>query len=607
MGSVEMKRKQIGENILEYMRILGYCLRLSWNASECYTVLRILCEVIPPLLGIAGSFLGKYLLDLFAKRLGIEESPKEFYILIGCILLISIFQNVTEKMKQYIQMMHNELINERLSLMLMQRSSTVDMEYFDCTEYYDKLQASVRDLGSISQILWNTMTFLGACISLTVVFVVLWTAKPVYAVLLAVTAVPHSFFSTRYTKSLYELSMDQMNAERKKAYLQGITLDRRYAQDIRLFGIGGMLQERYHRIWQEVFGKKKTVLRKKTVITALFACLPEVVMAVIGMDIGIRIFAGTATVGDYSLYMGMLRQFLTAFFMMVYALTNVYDNRLRIVNLKWVLAIKNKISDSGTRRLSSVNEIIFEHVSFSYPETHRQVLKDVSFSLKKDEKTVFVGMNGAGKTTLIKLLLRLYEPDAGYIKINGIDIKEYRITDLRKNFSVYFQEMGNYSMSLYENIEISDIGRKDIAAVMQALEQSCGGDILEKAAHGLDTGLTRLFDKDGLELSGGQFQKIALARCLYRRHTVLVLDEPSSNLDPKTEHDIFEHLKQVSDGKLTIFTSHRLSNISLADKIIVLEQGRVVEEGTQDELLKKNNQFAKLYQYQSKKFKAGEE
>lgn len=520
-------------------------------------------------MGIAGSFLGKYLLDLFAGQSAIEKSLREIFILTGCILLINIFQNAAEKIKQYIQTMHTELIDEKLSLMLMHRSSTVDMEYFDCTEYYDKLQAAVRDFHSISQILWNAMTFLGTCISLAVVFAVLWIARPLYAVLLVITAVPYSIFSTRYTKSLYDLSMEQMNAERKKSYFQGLTLDRRYAQDVRIFGIGGMLQQKYHVIWHEVFENRKSVLRKKTAFTVLFACLPEIVMA--------------------------------------YAFTNVYDNRLRIENLKWVVAIKNKILDLGTKKLSYVDEIIFDHVSFSYPQTDRPVLKDVSFCLKKEEKTVFVGMNGSGKTTVIKLLLRLYEPEAGCIKINGIDIKEYRIDDLRKNFSVYFQEMGNYCMTIYENIEISDMERKDNEAVRQALEQSCCGDIMEKAVQGLNTGITRLFDKEGLELSGGQFQKIALARCFYRRHTVLVLDEPSSNLDPKTEHDIFENLKQVTEGKMTIFTSHRLSNVALADKIIVLERGQVTEEGTHDELLKKNGQYARLYQYQSKKFKTGEE
>ena len=214
-------------------------------------------------------------------------------------------------------------------------------------------------------------------------------------------------------------------------------------------------------------------------------------------------------------------------------------------------------------------------------------MNNVSLRFRKTEKTVLVGVNGSGKTTIIKLLLRLYEPDSGRILVNGVDIKEYRLESLRRNFSVYFQEMGNYCMSLYENVIIGDAEREDEQAVYKALEQSCCGDILDKAIYGLNTNLMRMFDKDGLELSGGQYQKIALARCLYRRSTVLVLDEPSSNLDPKAEHDIFEQIRQLSDNKLTIFTSHRLSNVSLADRIIVLEHGCVVEEGTQKELLEK--------------------
>lgn len=598
--------KRLLKNVIESVKILMYCLKLSWNASGVYTMLRMFCSIVPPLMGIMGSFLSKYLLDLLADKLGTGKVPEVFFLLIGGICTIKILQNLSDKVEQYIQIIHNEIMNEKLAMMLMQRSCSADMEYFDNAEYYDKLQASARDSYSIAQILWNAMSFVGACFSFVGVFVVLWAAKPIYALLLTLTAIPHGMIATRYTKTLYNLSMEQINAERKKSYIQGITLEKRYAQDIRLFHIGKLLREKYYNIWKEVFTKRKQVLRKKTVVTIVFSCLPGIITVVVGMDIGLRIFAGTASIGDYSLYMGMMEQLLSAFFIMTYSLTNVHDNKLRITNFKSVLASKNKVLDSGMREVAQVDEIVLDQVSFTYPGTKKCVLNNVSLRFRKTEKTVLVGVNGSGKTTIIKLLLRLYEPDSGRILVNGVDIKEYRLESLRRNFSVYFQEMGNYCMSLYENVIIGDAEREDEQAVYKALEQSCCGDILDKAIYGLNTNLMRMFDKDGLELSGGQYQKIALARCLYRRSTVLVLDEPSSNLDPKAEHDIFEQIRQLSDNKLTIFTSHRLSNVSLADRIIVLEHGRVVEEGTQKELLEKNQRYAELYRYQSEKFNISE-
>lgn len=599
-----MGEKQRNVRLIEYVRMIIYCVRFSGSVSGFYTFLRILCELLPSILGIAASLLGKYLLDLFtgAAGAGTGEVLNAFFALTGGIFIVKLLQNLLDKVKQYVQAMHNDLLNERLAVQLMDCSINVDLEYFDHTEYYDKLQAAARDSASVTQVLWNGMSFLGALLSFAVIYAVLWTECHLYAALLFVTAFPYGIVSVKYTKSLYHLSMEQMNAERRKAYYRGICLEKRYAQDIRLFDIGGYLKEKYCSIWKEVFEKRRQLVWRKTVLMLVLSVLPELVTAGIGIDIGIRIFRGTATVGDYSLYAGMMAQFLSAFFVMAYSFSDISDNKLRIMNLKEVLEVRRRIEDFGTMELKQVDTISFEHVSFSYPGTQNRALNDISFSLKKNERTVFVGINGAGKSTLIKLLLRMYDPDEGIIRINGIDIREYRIRSLRKNFSVYFQEMGNYCMTLYENVSIGDVERKETNEVYEALEKSCCDDILKKAARGLETNLTRVFDKEGLELSGGQFQKIALARCMYRRHTALILDEPSSNLDPKAEHDIFEHLRAVCDGKMTIFTSHRLSNVAQADRIIVLENGVVIEEGTQEELLDKDQRYAQLYRYQSEKF-----
>jgi len=206
--------------------------------------------------------------------------------------------------------------------------------------------------------------------------------------------------------------------------------------------------------------------------------------------------------------------------------------------------------------------------------------------------------------------LRMYEPDAGVIYINDIDIKEYSLSALRRNFSVYFQDMCNYNFTLRENFTIAhspdyddNAKHADInAQAISALKATYAYDILMKSPKGLDTSITRQFDVNGIELSGGQHQKIVLARALYREHTALILDEPSSNLDPKAEHELFKNLKTLTEGKMTIFTSHRLSNVSLADRILVLEKGRLIEDGTQEQLLKNKHRYAELYNYQRKKY-----
>jgi len=216
-----------------------------------------------------------------------------------------------------------------------------------------------------------------------------------------------------------------------------------------------------------------------------------------------------------------------------------------------------------------------------------------------------VGLNGSGKSTLIKLLLRFYNVDSGEIRINGQNIQNYELVSLRSAFSVYFQDMKNYSFSLRENMRISDLEQIiDDDAILNALQSSDAGELMESLPNGLDTYLSRAFHNEGVELSGGQNQKLALSRAFYRRHSALILDEPSSNLDPEAESRVFEALNQLCSGKTTLFTSHRLSNVVLADRIVVIENGMIIEQGTQERLLQKGGRYAELFRYQQEKYSA---
>ncbi len=215
----------------------------------------------------------------------------------------------------------------------------------------------------------------------------------------------------------------------------------------------------------------------------------------------------------------------------------------------------------------------------------------------------FIGLNGSGKSTLIKLLLRFYEPTSGEIKINGINIMAYSIVSLRKAFSVYFQDMGNFAFSIRENFHLTNPNKEhNDGEIIEALDKSDFMEILNLSNDGLAAYISKFFTPEGLILSGGQAQKLALARVLYRKDKILILDEVSSNLDPKAEHEIFNKLQEITEGRLTLFTSHRLSNLSLADRIIVLEGGKIIEDGRPEKLLKDNKRYAELFRYQQKKY-----
>ena len=299
-----------------------------------------------------------------------------------------------------------------------------------------------------------------------------------------------------------------------------------------------------------------------------------------------------------------MAQLITSVTIVISSAMQIYDNRLRIANIMGLKSFAPHIKDDGKNKLKTVTSIEFRHVSFKYPKTEKNVLKDVSFKIEKDEKVAFVGLNGSGKSTLIKLILRLYEADEGEILINGLNIGTYTLDSLRSNFSVYFQEMLNYCFSLRDNVILGDLNRQEDDTIIESyIRRSCGDDILNKAGHGLDTQVSYVYSMRPVWKCPAantknwllQEHSTDVIRCLslMSRHQALTLS---------AEHDIFEMLENETKGYMTIFTSHRLLNTYLADRIIVVEAGEIIEEGTQKELLKNNQRFAQLFKYQQEKF-----
>ncbi|MCL2016518.1 MAG: ABC transporter ATP-binding protein/permease [Defluviitaleaceae bacterium] len=601
---------------MKILHSILWCVSLSWKASKWYTVMRVLAGAVAPLFTILTAFVGKHIIDLLAGQSEFYQQIayfSQYTVLLAMLILlfaVTATRLIMQRLDQYCQAMHDDILNGRLAVIVMERSLYADLEYFDNPAYHDKLVAASGDSYGIVHIVWNVLNSLSALIACVFAFAVLSQVNVLFGVAMFFAALPASIVAARYTKLLYRLSLEQINGQRQMAYTQSVATDKFYAQDLRLFNAGGKLKQKYQQIWQNLFAVRRRSTRKRATFTGLLELLPECVLTWVAISISFQILAGNATVGDYSLYLGLSAQLWGAISMLSSSAINIYDNKMKIENFEAIENFQNHVLDSGTKRLEQVDTIAFSNVNFSYPGTNRQVLTDITFNLQKHQKVALVGLNGSGKSTLIKLLLRLYSPDSGTITINGVDISEYTLSSLRDNFSVYFQGMRNYNFTLRENFTIAS-GTADDTANSTADEDSqitaaiglagCA-DMLTKATKGLDTALTRYFDPSGIELSGGQHQKLALARTLFRKHTALILDEPSSNLDPKAEHDIFETLKEFSSGKLTIFTSHRLSNVYLADRIILLESGSIAEDGTQAELLSNPKRYAELYRYQQEKY-----
>lgn len=588
-------------NIDSFVQVFSWCIMISWKVSPIYTILRISSELFNPLLNILGVYISKEMINYISASMYIYNSNYLYKLLIF-LALIAFLKVIMIKVQICTRIIHSEQLDKWMSRNMMDFSFDVDLEYFDNPNYQDKVTSAMRDGSILVHALGSSISAISSFISFIIAFVILSKENIIYSLLMTVIAIPSGIALKYYTESLYDLSLEQISKKRKLAYIQNIAFDRRFGQDIRLFQSSRLLKNSYDDLWNDLFIKRKRILKERSRITLILDFLPEIVLVVISGHIIFKILEGKLLIGDYIFLSGLLGQLLHSTSGFINYSMEIIENKLRMTNYQSLFKYINKIEDHGNLELDSLTSISFENVSFIYPLSEKYALNNISFYIESPECVAFIGLNGSGKSTLIKLLLRFYEPTKGVIKINGKDIKSYSIDSLRSIFSVYFQDMSNFSFTIRENFLLTNPDGIVNDEIVDALEKSDFKDILELSEKRLDAYISKLFDHEGLILSGGQTQKLALARVLSRKNTSFILDEVSSNLDPKAEHEIFKKLQEMTKDRLTIFTSHRLSNLSLADRVIVLENGKLLEDGSPEKLLKDNNRYAELFKYQQKKY-----
>lgn len=590
-------------NLSELTKAVIYCLKLAWQSSKGYTLLRLAGNFLIPIFTIVASYLTKLILDLLTA--GTDKIEMQILFLLLSALLVSLIISFLQRFTQYTQLIHNNIIQNHISLTLLDDAISADLSLFDNAQFYDKFTAVRRDSYSLASVLWSVLDCISAIFSLASTFVILAQQNIWYALIITVLVIPTAIANPYYTRKIYFNDLEQINNERKKEYILSVCSSKYYAQGIRCWNLGKLLKEKYQFLWEVVLRARKKLSFQQTISVFLLSILPEAAVCVISFLIALRVLSGALSVGDYSFYTGMMAQILSSTTVFATHMVTVYDNKLKVENMNAFTSKFNRTIVSGKKPIQQIEQIEFRDVCFQYPGTNVPILDHVNFTIKNRETVVLVGKNGSGKSTLIKLLLRLYDTTSGMVLINGEDIRSYCLDDLYRCFGIYFQNAPNFSFTIRENIILSGSSNNETESRIRNLLLACAGEDILRACHeDVDTYLTRIFSEDGIELSEGQHQKIAIVRALYQDASCLILDEPSSALDPEAEHHIFECLHQMAKEKLTLLTSHRFSNIDLADRIILLENGRILEDGTRDELLaQKGSRFAELYEYQAQKFR----
>jgi ATP-binding cassette subfamily B protein len=525
-------------------------------------------------------------------------------------LVLSVLERVFSRAGTVLQYLLQERVSDHVQLQVLTKANTLDLAQFEDAEYYDKLRqatqgASYKPAMMISKVfdLARTMITL-----FSMLFLLLHLSWWIVLVSLVVP-IPSFIANSRYGLRSYWLSRHQSPERRLQLYYnQALTIDH-YNKEIKLFNLGDLFLERFKHYAEKLYEEGKRLMIPRSINTLLWSILAIIANSAIYLYIALQAVQGRISFGQLSKYVTASNQSGQSFQSVLDGMSDIYEYSLYISQLFEFLEYQPRIVSPDdpvpvpTPVQSQGMEIEFRHVSFTYPGKEEAALANVSFKIHAGETVALVGSNGAGKTTLVKLMSRLYDPDEGEILIAGRNVKEYDLRELREHIGVIFQDYVRYHMTAHDNIGIGRVSQiEDREFVLAAARKSGADSMIEKLSDGYEAMLGRWFKK-GTELSGGQWQKIALARAFMRNAPILILDEPTSALDAQAEYDVFTRFRHLTEGKTAVFISHRFSTVRLADRIFVIEYGKIRESGSHSELMELNGRYAELFNLQARAYR----
>ena len=594
---------------------LCYIFSLVWKTGPWILCFMVFVSVFKGVMPVIGSLISQGILNELQNMVTgrvLGQLLDDFYASQVMFLLIFFFihqilSRVMTRIEASVTHISGELVVRHVKLQIMEKACEIDLAAFDIPAFYEKLENANREAGHRPiAILSSTFSVVSTVISLVSYAVILSTTLPLAALCILIVSVPSAVVSFVYRRKQFTYMRFRSKERRQMNYYSGIVVNKDVAKEIRMFDLGDTFMEKYRSVFQYYYKGLCKLVVQESVWAVIISILSAVVNCVFYILIAHRVFTGQYMIGDYSLYTGALVSIASNVASLIATSASVYEGTLFIDNLISFMKTKPSIkarSSSPQRVLRGKHTIEFENVSFAYPGTEKQVLRNVSFCIESGETVVLVGLNGAGKTTLIKLLTRLYDPTDGRILLDGVDLKEYEPKELYKIFGIIFQDFGKYACTVSENIAFGEIDKyPDEKRIQEAAHAADADGFIRELPEGYQTALTRQFEKSGMELSGGQWQKLSVARAFYSDSDVLILDEPTASLDAIAEQEIYNQFDALRRDKTTIFVSHRLSSATSADKIIVLEYGEILELGTHRELMAKGGRYYELFSTQAKHY-----
>ncbi len=589
-------------------------LALIWATSKTLTTYTVLLRLVRAVLPVITLYVGKLIIDEVIARttiggapLGIGEwlrsvSSQRLLWLLAAELTLAVGADVLGRLVALFDALLAEQFSNSTSIRLMEHAASLDLEDFEDSEQQDKLERARRQASGRMSLMNQLFAQVQDMITIATFGVGMVAYAPWLILLLLVALIPAFLGEAYFNERSYALAYSRTADRRELDYIRQTGASVETAKEVKIFGLNRFLIERYRTLAAEFYRANRRLAMRRAGWGGALTSLGTLGYYAAYALIVLRTLTGQFTIGDLTFLAGSFRRLRTLLEGLLIGFTQTASQALYLDDLFSFFEIQPAIrtpSDPRPFPLVLQQGIVFDSVGFQYPDADRWAVRNLSFTLHAGEVLALVGENGAGKTTIVKLLARLYDPVEGRILIDGHDMREYDLEQLRANIGVIFQDFVRYNMTAGDNIAVGRIdARGDQARVVAAAERSLASEVIARLPDGYEQPVGKRFRK-GVDLSGGEWQKVAIARAYMRDAQLLILDEPTAALDARAEYEVFERFKELSSGKTGVLISHRFSSVRMADRILVLADGRVEASGTHAELLSQRGRYAELFELQA--------
>jgi len=579
-------------------------LKMVWNTHPAMTFSNLILRIARSAVPLAMLYIGKLIIDEVVLLSKTPNAPDHTLLweLVALEFALAIGSDLLNRAIILIDSLLGDLFSKHTSIRILEHAATLDLDQFEDSVFYDKLERARQQTVGRTILLSQVLSQVQDLITISFLAAGLVLFNPWLILLLFVAILPSFLGESHFNDRSYALTRRQTPEKRELDYLRFLGASDETAKELKIFDLSKFVIERFSSLSDQFYDANKKLSLQRSAWGTLFALVGTAGYYGAYVMIILDTVSGKATLGELTFLAGSFRQLRSLLEVILNRFTTVSQGAIYLRDFFEFFEIKPKIT-TAAKPLPFPNPVqmgfTFEDVGFQYLNSDRWANRHLSFNLLPGEKLALVGENGAGKTTLVKLLARLYDPTEGRILLDGIDLKQYDLADLRMHMGIIFQDYIRYQMSFSQNIAVGNIDEKENTELIRSAAHQSMADLLaEKLPQHYDQMLGKRF-ADGVDLSGGEWQKIALARAYMKEAQLLILDEPTAALDARAEYEVFQRFSELTKGKSAVLISHRFSTVRMADRILVLEKGELAEIGSHEELLLKNGRYAELFNLQA--------